>query len=38
MSFGMNSPLSKTENEFKCSANPMHKFTLNPDGFLKSVL
>ncbi|MFH1520676.1 MAG: hypothetical protein ABID61_03460 [Candidatus Micrarchaeota archaeon] len=37
MSFGMNSPLAKAENEFRCSANPAHKFTLSNDGFLKSI-
>ena len=37
MSFGMNSPLSKAENGFLCSNNPAHKFTLDSNGFLKSI-
>jgi len=37
MSFGMNSTLSKAENEFRCTANPAHKFTLDSNGFLKSL-
>jgi len=36
MSFGMNSPLSKSEDSFLCTANPQHKFKLGADGFLKS--
>ena len=37
MSFGMSSTLSKAEDEFRCTANPAHKFKLGTDGFLKSV-
>ncbi len=38
MAFGMSSPLAKADNEFRCTANPAHKFTLSADGFLKSIL
>lgn len=38
MSCGMSSPLSKAENEFRCTANPAHKFTLSADGFLQTKL
>lgn len=34
---GMNSPVARGENEFKCATNPLHKFTLGSDGFLKSL-
>lgn len=37
MAYGMNSALSKSENEYRCTANPAHKFRLGPDGFLKSL-
>jgi hypothetical protein len=37
MTHGMSSTLSKAENEFRCSANPAHKFRLGTDGFLKSL-
>ena len=37
MAHGMSSPLSKSENEFRCTANPAHKFKLGSDGFLKSL-
>ncbi|VVC03240.1 Uncharacterised protein [Candidatus Bilamarchaeum dharawalense] len=37
MSFGMSSALSKADNEFRCTANPAHKFKLGNDGFLQSI-
>jgi hypothetical protein len=37
MSFGMSSVLSKAEDEFRCTANPAHKFKLGTDGFLVSL-
>ncbi len=33
----VNSAVIKDGDHFKCSANPMHKFMLGEDGFLKSV-
>jgi hypothetical protein len=37
MSSGMNSPLSKAEDGFRCTANPLHRFRMDPSGFLKSL-
>lgn len=37
MSCGMSSTLTKAEDEFRCTANPSHKFKLGSDGFLKSL-
>ena len=37
MSFGFNAPVMKAEEGFRCSANPMHKFKLDQNGFLKSL-
>ncbi|MEW6036312.1 MAG: hypothetical protein AB1529_06880 [Candidatus Micrarchaeota archaeon] len=37
MSHGMNSTLSKGENEFRCTSNPAHKFKLDSSGFLRSL-
>lgn len=37
MAFGMNSPLSKSENQFQCTSNPLHKFKVDEHGFLKSL-
>ena len=37
MSAGMQSPVTKTGEHFQCRANPMHKYKLGEDGFLKSV-
>jgi hypothetical protein len=37
MSFGMNSTLLKADEGFKCISNPLHKFWLGTDGFLKSL-
>lgn len=37
MSFGMHSPVQKTGDCFQCRANPMHKYKIGEDGFLKSV-
>ena len=37
MSCGLNAILSKSENEFRCTANPTHKFKMGTDGFLKTL-
>lgn len=37
MTSGFSAPVLKAEKEFRCSANPLHKFTLGSDGFLKSL-
>ncbi len=34
---GMNSPVSKADDGFRCVTNPLHKFMLGNDGFLKSL-
>jgi hypothetical protein len=35
MSNGMNAVVSKCNDEFRCTANPSHKFKMGEDGFLK---
>jgi hypothetical protein len=37
MSFGMNAVVSQVDQEYRCTANPAHKFKLGTDGFLKSI-
>lgn len=37
MSFGMNSTLLKAEEGLRCVTNPLHKFKVGNDGFLKSL-
>lgn len=36
MSAGMNSTLLKAEEGLRCTTNPMHKYKVGNDGFLKS--
>jgi hypothetical protein len=37
MSAGMNSTLFKAEEGLKCATNPLHKFRVDTNGFLKSL-
>ena len=37
MSTGMNILLSRKDDVFVCTMNPVHKFRLGSDGFLKSI-
>ncbi len=37
MAFSMISVVNKFDQEYRCAANPAHKFKLGEDGFLKSL-
>jgi len=37
MAFGMQSPIHKVGEHFQCRADPLHKFKIGEDGFLKSI-
>lgn len=37
MAFGMQSTIQKVGEHFQCRADPLHKFKLDENGFLKSI-